>query len=136
MRYVLDTNIVSALMRQEPAPGRRLLSVAPADVLVPQPVVAEVRYGLARLPRSHRRAALEHDARELLTAVARAPWTDDVSLHFGALKVELERRGERLDDFDVAIAAHALAHQAVLATRNVRHLGRIRHLLVEDWTRA
>ena len=117
MRYVLDTNIVSALMRQEPAPGRRLLSVAPADVLIPQPVVAEVRYGLARLPRSHRRAA-------------------HVSLHFGALKVELERRGERLDDFDVAIAAHALAHQAVLATRNVRHLGRIRHLVVEDWTQA
>jgi len=72
----------------------------------------------------------------LLSWRVRAPWTDDVRNHFGAIKVDLERLGQRLDDFDVAIAAHALAHQAVLATRNVRHLGRIRHLTVEDWTVA
>ena len=54
-------------------------------------------------------------------------------MHFGAVKADLERRGERLDDFDVAIAAHALALGAVVATRNVKHLARVRGLSVEEW---
>jgi tRNA(fMet)-specific endonuclease VapC len=38
-----------------------------------------------------------------------------------------------VDDFDVAIAAHAIAHDATVVTRNVRHLVRIRSLRVEEW---
>jgi tRNA(fMet)-specific endonuclease VapC len=134
MSFVLDTVVVSALMRGEPAVVRRLLAVEPSEVFVPQPVVAEIRYGLARLPRSRRRARLEERARELLSALPRAAWNDEVSARFGATKADLERRGERLEDFDVAIAAHALAADATLVTANVRDLGRIRGLRIEDWT--
>jgi tRNA(fMet)-specific endonuclease VapC len=45
-----------------------------------------------------------------------------------------ERRGQRIGDFDAAIAAHALAVDGVVVTRNVRHFSRIRGLSVEDWT--
>ena len=58
MRYVLDTTIASALMRAEPGPSSRLLQMRPADVLLPQPTVAEIRYGLARLPASRRKREL------------------------------------------------------------------------------
>ena len=134
LRYVLDTTVASALMRAEPGPSSRLLQKRPADVLLPQPAVAEIRYGLARLPSSRRKRELERRLVTLLAALARAEWSDEVSRCFGDLKAELERRGERVDDFDLAIAAHAIAHDATVVTRNTRHFARIRSLRVEDWT--
>jgi tRNA(fMet)-specific endonuclease VapC len=136
MAFILDTSVFSALMRGDAAPVRRLVTLDPSEVLVPQPTIAEVRYGLARLPRSRRRSALELRARELLATLSRAPWTDDVSAAFGAIKADLEDRGARLEDIDVAVAAHAVAVGATLATGNVRHMSRIRGLPVEDWTSA
>lgn len=109
MPFVLDTTAMTALMRGELAVVQRLFRVEPTEIWVPQPVVAELRYGLARLPRSRRKAALELRANELLSALPRAPWTDDVSARFGAIKEDLQRRGVRIEDFNVAIAAHALS---------------------------
>ena len=121
-------------MRAEAGPSSRLLQKAPADVLLPQPAVAEIRYGLARLPSSRRERELERRLVTLLASVARAEWSDEVSRSFGELKADLKRRGERVDDFDLAIAAHAIAHDATVVTRNARHFVRIRSIRVEDWT--
>src|SRR5580700_7450255 len=101
-------------MRAETGPSSRLLQKAPADVLLPPPAVAEIRYGLARLPSSRRKRELERRLLTLLAAVARVEWSDEVSRSFGELKAELERRGERVDDFDVSIAAHAIACDATV----------------------
>ncbi len=120
-------------MRAEPAPSSRLLGERPADVLLPQPAVAELRYGLARLPTSRRKRELERRFLTLLAAVARVEWNDEVSRAFGALEAELEGRGAPVDDFDLAIAAHAIAHDAVVVTWNMRHFVRITSLRVEDW---
>ena len=134
MIYVLDTTALSALMRSEAEPSQRLLGTPPDDVLVPQPAVAEVRDGLSRLPRSRRRSMLEERLATLLEGLKRAEWDDRVSVTFGELKADLERRGTRVDDFDAAIAAHALALDATLVTDNLRHFRRIRGLSVESWT--
>jgi tRNA(fMet)-specific endonuclease VapC len=85
------------------------------------------------LPSSRRKRELERRLVTLLAALARAEWSDEVSRSFGNLKAELERRGERVDDFDLAIAAHAIVHDAAVVTRNTRHFVRIRSLRVEDW---
>jgi tRNA(fMet)-specific endonuclease VapC len=130
----LDTTALSSLIRSEPAPSRRFLEKQPGEVAVPQPVLAEICYGLARLPRSRRRRTLEERLAILLAGLERLAWTDDVSVRFGELKAGLERRGERVDDFDVAIAAHAVAYDATLITRNLRHFVRIPGLRVEDWS--
>lgn len=133
MKYVLDTTVVSALMRAEEGPARRLLALRPADVGIPQPVLAEIRYGLARLPRSRRKQELEERLGVVLRGVGRVEWTDEVSRLFGDLKSALERRGERVDDFDVAIAAHALAVGAAIVSQNLRHFARVPGLSVESW---
>lgn len=134
MSYVLDTSVLSAIVRGQPEAVRHLLSHAPVEVLVPQPVIAELQCGLARLPRSRRRAALEERVGALLDTVGRAEWTDEVSRRFGGIKAQLEKGGVRVADFDVAIAAHALALDGVVATANVRHFSRVAGLRVEDWT--
>lgn len=135
MKYVLDTNAVSALMRAEAAVIARLRSVTRADVGVPQPVVAEIEYGLARLPKGRKKTGLVERWRFFAQELPRADWTEDVSVHFGALKALLEKAGKRLEDFDLAIAAHALAYDAILVTADAKHMTRVRGLDVEDWSR-
>ncbi len=136
MKYLLDTSTVSFLMRGEPAVRDRLTSHARTDVFVCQPVIAEIEYGLARLARSARRTRLRARFDLFLEELACAPWTDDVSRAFGATKADLERRGERLEDFDVAVAAHALAIGATVVTDNVAHMARVKGLFVENWLRG
>jgi tRNA(fMet)-specific endonuclease VapC len=134
--YLLDTNAVSALMKGDPAVVARLRAVARADVALPQPVVAEIAYGIERLPRSRRREALANRFELIRGELGRSVWTDSVSERFASIKATLERRGERIEDFDAAVAAHALAESAVLVTANLRHMARIAGLSVDDWARA
>lgn len=133
MRYVLDTNAVSALMKGDAGVASRLRGVSKGDVAIPQPVLAEITYGIERLQRSKRRAALQERFDLVRTELRRVLWTDDVSDAFGRIKAALERKGERIEDFDAAIAAHALAEGAVLVTANREHMARIPDLQIEDW---
>lgn len=133
MKYILDTNAFSALMKGDPAAISRLVKAGRANVAVPQPVLAEIAYGIARLPASRRRASLALRADLLKRELTRAVWTDDVSQAFGTIKASLERHGARIEDIDVAIAAHALAVEAVLATTDRDHMDRVPGVTVEDW---
>lgn len=133
MKYVLDTNMVSFLMRGDVDVARELTSHDRTDVFLPQPVVAEIEYGLARLPRSAGKKRLVERFEIVRGALQRATWTDEVSRSFGTTKADLERRGVRLEDFDVAVAAHALALNATMVTDNVAHMKRVEALRVENW---
>ena len=131
MKYILDTNTVSFVMRGDANVSRRLTSHDRTEVFLPQPVVAEIEYGLARLPRSARKKRLVERFEMVCDEIQRLIWTDDVSRFFGATKADLEKRGLRLEDFDVATAAHALALDATLVSDNVAHMERIRALRLE-----
>jgi tRNA(fMet)-specific endonuclease VapC len=133
VKYVLDTNTLSAVMRSDPLVLSRLRGSNRRDVVVPQPVLAEVAYGIARLPKSRRRQLLEERFETLAGTFDRIEWTDTVSDAFGRIKASLERKGQRVEDFDAAIAAHALANDATLVTGNVKHMAGISDLLLEDW---
>ena len=132
--WLLDTNAVSALMKGNAAMIDRLAAASPTDVAVPQPVLAEIAYGIERLPRSKRRTLLEARFNLLSAELMRAEWTDDVLRAYGRVKTALEKRGTPIEDFDAAIAAHALATGATLVTADRAHMTRIPGLRVEDWT--
>ena len=133
--YVLDTNAVSALMKGTAAVVDRLTGTDRASVGVPQPVLAEIAFGIERLPRSKRRAALQVRFDLILAEMPRCEWTDAVSHAYGRIKAALERRGSRIEDVDAAIAAHAVALDATLVTANPTHLARVPGLRIEDWMR-
>ena len=120
-------------MRGDADVSRALTSRNRTDVFLPQPVVAEIEYGLARLPRSARKRRLRERFDILLGEIPRAVWTDEVSQAFGESKADLEKRGMRIEDFDVAVAAHALGLDATLVTDNVAHMRRIKNLRLENW---
>jgi tRNA(fMet)-specific endonuclease VapC len=133
VRFILDTNIVSAFMRGDPRVVDEVASVRVLDVGIPQPVLAEIAYGIQRLPRSKKRLKLERDFERIERTFPRAGWSDEVSRLFGAAKAALEGAGDSVEDFDVAIAAHALAEQAVLVTDNLDHFERVEGLEIENW---
>jgi tRNA(fMet)-specific endonuclease VapC len=134
MKYVLDTNVVSLLMKGDANVIQHLKVVSRADVCMPQPVVAEIAYGIQRLSRSKRKDALASRFDLLKKEIRRVAWSDEVSEAFGGIKAGLERKGERIEDFDAAVAAHALAAGCVLVTANIKHMARIPGLEVEDWS--
>ncbi len=135
MIYVLDTNAVSALMKGCTAVVERLAATEPTDIAIPQPVLAEIAFGIERLPRSKRRAALQTRFDLICSELPRAEWTDAVSHAYGRIKATLERRGMRIEDVDAAIAAHAHALDATLVTANLDHMTRVPGLQIEDWGR-
>ena len=59
-----------------------------------------------------------------------------MSERFGTVKALLERRGRRIEDFDAAIAAHALVEGATLVTANRDDMARVPGLTIEDWTES
>jgi tRNA(fMet)-specific endonuclease VapC len=132
--YLLDTNVVSALMKGDPRVLKKLRATTRADVSMPQPVIAEIAYGIERLPKSKQRARLEERFELVCVELKRAAWTDAVSERFGFIKATLERKGRRIEDFDAAIAAHALAGRATLVTANLADMVRVPGLKIEDWS--
>ncbi len=134
MRYILDTNIVSELMRGNAAALAKLRECSSQNVALPQPVRAEIAFGLALMRRSRRKATLEHRWAVLAQELRSASWTDEVSQSFAEIKALLQRNGNLIEDFDIAIAAHATAEGHCLVTNNTKHLARIKGLRIEDWT--
>ena len=136
---VLDTNVLSALMRT--APDRAVvtwLDRQPAEsVWITSITLFEARFGLALLPPGRRRRALE-------TAFARLVEDDlenrvldfDTAAAVSAAALAAQRRlaGRPVDMRDTQIAGIALARRATLATRNVRHFAGTNVAVVDPWT--
>ena len=116
MKYVLDTNTVSALMKGVPDVAARLEKIHRMDVAITQVTVAEIEFGLRYVPPSKRRRALEERWQTIGAELIRLPWDDEVSRAFGERKARLERAGMRISDFDLAIAAHAIALGLIVVT--------------------
>ena len=133
MKYVLDTNIVSALMANDKRVHERLRGLPPKDVAIPQPALAEIAFGVERLVSSKRKQLLRDGFEAIRREIPQLGWTTNVTDAFATIKAGLEKSGRLIEDFDVAIAAHALAHGAVLVTANSKHMERIPNLHVEDW---
>jgi tRNA(fMet)-specific endonuclease VapC len=131
---ILDTNTVSALMRGDEKVTRKLLQQSRVEVALAQPVVSEIQYGLSRLVESHRKQALAARWQLISGELGRIEWTDSVSSWFGQIKASLETQGQIIEDFDIALAAHAMAYGATLITVNTRHFDRVQGLHHEDWS--
>lgn len=61
------------------------------------------------------------------------PYTDSEAQEYARIRADLERRGERIGDFDLQIAAIAITNQLTLVTHNTGEFSRIPQLAIEDW---
>ena len=134
MGYVLDTTAFSAVMRKDAALLGILKGCQPSDIVTVPPVVAEIQYGIKRLQKASKKVLLLKAERDrLLSVITVLPWLSEASKKFGEIKAILERRGNIIDDFDIAIAAIAISHKCGVLTANLRHFERIKGLETKCW---
>lgn len=129
-QYLLDTNILSHLVRDPHGSGaRRIAEVGEQKVATSIVCAAELRFG-ARKKGSARLTAQVEAILGILPVLALEPPAD---AHYAELRADLERRGTPIGGNDMLIAAHALTIGAVLVTDNVREFARVATLKVENW---
>ena len=137
---ILDTNVVSELMR--PATDARVLrwvrESGDAELATTSITVAEIEYGLARLPDGARADALRAAAAALWESFPAAilPFDAAAARHYGALMAARERAGRPTSAFDAQIAAIAKAHKAKVATRNGADFQGMGLRLIDPWAIA
>ncbi len=132
-RFMLDTNIASAIIRGAPEALRARLRATPlASACISSITDGELLYGLAKKPGA---TALREAAAALVRHVEVLPWDSAAAAAYGPLRADLEAKGTPIGNLDMLIAAHALATGCTLAT-NDHAFARVPGLVVEDWLTA
>jgi toxin FitB len=136
---ILDTNVLSALMRTVPdAHVVAWLDRQPAEsVWITSITLFEAYLGLALLPSGRRRRTLEAAFARLLQEDLENRVLDfdsAAATEAASLAAARQKKGRPVDLRDTQIAGIALARRATLATRNVRHFRDLRILIVDPWT--
>jgi predicted nucleic acid-binding protein len=131
--YLLDTNVLSEVIKRRPDPGvlNRLRAVPARDLSTSSVCVAELRYGTVRHPSGAR--LWERIASEVLPRIRVLAVGEVEAIRAGDLLAILESRGLPVGIEDVLIGATALVGKLTVVTRNVRHFERMPGLGVESW---
>lgn len=115
-RYMLDTNVISHIMQGRDAQLLVHLTKLPVGQVVMSSVtLAELEYGLHRKGQPVR---LRNALMQVLLRLDVLPWDEQVAACYGEFCATLEARGINLSDFDMMIAAHAVAVKAILVSRD------------------
>lgn len=135
---VLDTNIVSELLRPAPAPQVEAWLAAQDGATINFTAVgeAELRHGVAILPTGRRRSALaeaiegmlEHDFRDRILPFDRA-----AARAYATIAAERQAAGRPISQFDCQIAAIARSRDAAIATRNIGDFEGCGVELIDPW---
>jgi tRNA(fMet)-specific endonuclease VapC len=129
-RYLLDTNIISDLIRNpQGKAAERIAEVGEDNVCTSIIVAAELRYGCARRGSKRLLKAIE----DLLGEVSVLPFDIPADAEYGGIRSELEAAGTPIGGNDLLIAAHAHAIGATIVTANADEFKRVRGLNVENW---
>lgn len=130
MSYLLDTNMVSDLVRRPHGPvAQRIREVGEAAVCTSIIVAAELRYGATKKGSARLTAQLE----AVLGALDVLPFETPADAAYGLLRARLEHAGQPIGGNDLLIAAQAVALHCTLVTDNEREFARISELPRENW---
>jgi tRNA(fMet)-specific endonuclease VapC len=133
MRYLLDTNIVSDLVRNPQGKvARHVRTVGEKHVCTNIIVAAELHYGADK--KGSPRLSSQLDA--VLGVLEVLPFEAPADASYGSLRSRLEKRGTPIGCNDLLIAAQALALGCVIVTDNEREFSRVEGLRVQNWLRA
>lgn len=132
MRYLLDTNIVSDLVRHPQGKvAQHIRNIGEAQVCTSIIVAAELRYGAAKKRSPRLSAQLE----AVLGALEVLPFETPADAAYGLLRTRLGRAGRPIGANDLLIAAHAIALGYTIVTDNEKEFARIKNLPRENWLR-
>jgi len=114
--YLLDTNVISHIMQGRDAKLLARLAKLPiGQVAISSVTLAEIEYGIQRRGQP---MALRNALTQVLLHMDVLPWDSTAATCYGELCSSLESQGINLSDFDMMIAAHAVALKATLVSRD------------------
>lgn len=129
-RYMLDTNIVSDLVRSPQ--GRvfdQIAALGGENMCISIITAAELRYGCAKKGSPRLLAQIE----AILGSIEILPFDVPADTEYAGIRAELEAAGKPIGPNDLLIAAHACAADVTLVTANVSEFERVRGLRTENW---
>lgn len=135
---ILDTNILSELMRH--APNMRVVNwlnaEEPLGVTITAITVAEILYGIERLPDGKRKQRFAQLAAEMFEedfTERILPFDEVAAAYYATLVADSERSGRIVHSADAQIAAICQQHKAQLATRNVKDFEHLGIPIIDPW---
>jgi len=133
MMYLLDTNILSELIKKQPNPHLmvRLDSTAAHALFTSCICVMELRFGSAL--RDDFEEFWSSITREILDRVNILALGYEEALIAGDILASLQKKGQRIGVEDILIASTALSHKLVVVTANTHHFTKVQGLAVENW---
>lgn len=132
-KYLLDTNICVFYFKNQFGIEAKLKAVGEENVYISEITIAELKYGVANTDDPKKRlnnAKLVDVFQENANVLPIISILDTCASE----KVRLKKLGMPIDDFDLLIGATAIANNLVMVTNNVKHLGRLDGIEIEDWT--
>jgi len=132
MRYLLDTNVVSDLIRNPQGKvAQHIHKVGEARVCTSIIVAAELRYGAAKRGSPRLSAQLE----AVLGALEVLPFQSPADAAYGLLRARFEHIGRPIGANDLLIAAQATALGCTLVTDNEKEFAQVKDLPRQNWLR-
>jgi predicted nucleic acid-binding protein len=132
---IIDTNVVSEMMRDEPDPRVLAWTTAARRLYTTAITLAEIEYGVARLPAGRRRgqlaatsASVFADFRDMIL-----PFDARAARSYAAIVTDRERAGRPIASADAQIAAICACRKATLATRNTNDFDAVGVSLTNPW---
>ena len=128
--FALDTNSLIYYFKGLGRVAEHLRGTPPSEIAVPSIVIYELEFGIAPSVRPEkRRQALN----VVLETIQVLPFDEAAARAAAAVRWSLEQAGRPIGPLDTLIAGTAMAHSAILVTRNTREFARVRGLTVVDW---
>ncbi len=136
---ILDTNVVSELMREAPAQAvlKWVEQQKQTELALTSIAIAEIQRGILRLAKGKRRNKLERNFRGFAETAFSGrvfAFDEDAAYIYGDIATEREKAGFNTDAIDLMIAAIAKSHNAAIATRNVKDFKDCGINIINPWT--
>ena len=129
-RYLLDTNILSDLVRNpQGLIAQKIASVGEGSICTSIIVAGELHFGAGKFGSKQ----LTTQLNTILSAIDILPLEEPADHRYGELRAHLEKQGTPIGPNDMLIAAHALMLDCVVVTANEREFSRVPKLKVENW---
>lgn len=135
---ILDTNVISELMRKEPNQNvaRWIQAQKSIHLAISAITIAEIQRGLKRLPKGKRRNTLESNFSNFIKDAFDGrifPFDADAAYIYGDIASKREKAGYNVDAVDLMIASVCISMNASIATRNVKDFERCGMKIINPW---
>lgn len=130
MAYLIDTDIVINSIKGNKSINQRITEYASIPKAISIITFGELLYGAKKSAQRDKNTSIVYRLAEIFPIIGIARSTIEA---FTDVKMALDKRGVRIEDFDLLIAATALSLNYTLVTNNTKHYRRIEGLQLENW---